>query len=596
MNINGVTIDATFAEAFPMKATWIIITAQNEKWALIAAQSMTGFATSVIMCGCEAGIDRVLDPSETPDGRPGVAVLIFAMGGKTLAKQLETRAGQCVLTSPTSALFAGIESATKIPLGKNLRYFGDGFQIGKVIAGKRYWRIPVMDGEFLAEATTGQVEAIGGGNFLVLGQSQGQVLAACEAAIEAMNKVSNVIMPFPGGVVRSGSKVGSKYAALNASTNDAFGPTLKGATKTELSPDTECVMEIVIDGLTKADIDIAMRAGIQAVCDLGAANGIKRISAGNYGGKLGPYHFHLQEIMGDKKSEVSTQKAEPAASVTTSATAKLKPMTFTLKTQPKQRVDMSPLVPANMLDKNADDITKITLQCGKQQIPVGDLFDVSGENPHDILINNSFDKLDFIGKELDGGSITVNGDVGAYLGIGMKSGNIKVNGNADIFTGCEMKKGTLEINGNVGEFLGGALPGNKMGMKGGTILVKGNVGARAGDHMRRGLILIEGNAGDYCGSRMTAGTIAVMGNTGRYVGYAMRRGTLLLWNQPQLLPSFNDCGAHTLGFLPLLFNSFKTTNSKFADNAAAFNRVQRYAGDMSEIGRGEVLVKIVKGA
>ena len=596
MNINGVTIDATFAEAFPMKATWIIITAQNEKWALIAAQSMTGFATSVIMCGCEAGIDRVLDPSETPDGRPGVAVLVFAMGGKTLAKQLETRAGQCVLTSPTSALFAGIESATKIPLGKNLRYFGDGFQIGKVIAGKRYWRIPVMDGEFLAEATTGQVEAIGGGNFLVLGQSQGQVLAACEAAIEAMNKVSNVIMPFPGGVVRSGSKVGSKYAALNASTNDAFGPTLKGATKTELSPDTECVMEIVIDGLTKADIDIAMRAGIQAVCDLGAANGIKRISAGNYGGKLGPYHFHLQEIMGDKKSEVSTQKAEPAASVTTSATAKLKPMTFTLKTQPKQRVDMSPLVPANMLDKNADDITKITLQCGKQQIPVGDLFDVSGENPHDILINNSFDKLDFIGKELDGGSITVNGDVGAYLGIGMKSGNIKVNGNADIFTGCEMKKGTLEINGNVGEFLGGALPGNKMGMKGGTILVKGNVGARAGDHMRRGLILIEGNAGDYCGSRMTAGTIAVMGNTGRYVGYAMRRGTLLLWNQPQLLPSFNDCGAHTLGFLPLLFNSFKTTNSKFADNAAAFNRVQRYAGDMSEIGRGEVLVKIVKGA
>ncbi len=235
--------------------------------------------------------------SETPDGRRGVAVMIFAMGGKGLAKQLETRAGQCVLTSPTSALFAGIESNIKIPLGKNLRYFGDGFQVGKVIGGKRYWRIPVMDGEFLAEATTGQVDAVGGGNFLVLAQSQPQALAACEAAIEVMSNVPNVIMPFPGGVVRSGSKVGSKYAALNASTNDAFCPTLKGMTNTELSPDIESVMEIVIDGLTKEDIDKAMRVGIQAVCELGAANGIKRISAGNYGGKLGPFHFHLQEIM-----------------------------------------------------------------------------------------------------------------------------------------------------------------------------------------------------------------------------------------------------------------------------------------------------------
>jgi len=294
---NGVTIDPTFAEAFPMKATRAIITAQNEKWALIAAQAMTGFATSVIACGCEAGIERTLSPEETPDGRPGVSILIFAMGGKGLAKQLETRAGQCVLTSPTSALFAGIASDLKIPLGKNLRYFGDGFQIAKVIAGKRYWRIPVMDGEFLAEATTGQVNAIGGGNFLVLAESQPQALAACEAAIDAMKKVPNVIMPFPGGVVRSGSKVGSKYKALNASTNDAFCPTLKGATETELSAEIESVMEIVIDGLTKEDIDQAMRVGMQAVCDLGSANGIQRISAGNYGGKLGPFHFHLQEIM-----------------------------------------------------------------------------------------------------------------------------------------------------------------------------------------------------------------------------------------------------------------------------------------------------------
>jgi formylmethanofuran--tetrahydromethanopterin N-formyltransferase len=297
MIINGVTIDATFAEAFGMKATRVIITAQNEKWAMISAQAMTGFATSDIACGCEAGIERTLLPSETPDGRPGVSVLIFAMGGKGLAKQLETRAGQCVLTSPTSALFAGIDEGVQIPLGKNLRYFGDGFQVSKKIAGKRYWRIPVMDGEFLTEETTGRVEAVGGGNFLVLAKSQPQALAACEAAIEEMLKIPNVIMPFPGGVVRSGSKVGSKYAALGASSNDAFCPTLKGMTKTELPADCESVMEIVIDGLTKEDIDKAMRVGIQAVCDLGTENGIQRISAGNYGGKLGPFHFHLQEIM-----------------------------------------------------------------------------------------------------------------------------------------------------------------------------------------------------------------------------------------------------------------------------------------------------------
>ena len=297
MIINGVTIDETFAEAFPMKATRLIITAHNAKWARISAQAFTGFATSVIACGCEAGIERQLDGSETPDGRPGVSILIFAMGGKGLAKQVETRSGQCVLTSPTSALFSGLESEKNMPLGQNLRYFGDGFQISKMIGGKRYWRIPVMDGEFLAQEKTGVTAAVGGGNFLVLAESQGQALAACEAAIEQMKKIPNVIMPFPGGVVRSGSKVGSKYKALNASTNDAFCPTLKGQTSSDLPAEVESVMEIVIDGLAKEDIDKAMKVGIQAVCKLGSKHGIRRISAGNYGGKLGPFHFHLQEIM-----------------------------------------------------------------------------------------------------------------------------------------------------------------------------------------------------------------------------------------------------------------------------------------------------------
>lgn len=297
MQINGVTIDETFAEAFPMKGTRVIITAQNARWARIAAESMTGFATSVIACGCEAGIERELSPEETPDGRPGFAVLLFAMGGKTLAKQLETRAGQCVLTAPTSALFSGLEGATKIALGKNLRFFGDGFQTSKKIGAKRYWRVPVMDGEFLCEETTGVAESVGGGNFLILAKSQPEALAACEVAIEAMRKVENVIMPFPGGVVRSGSKVGSKYKALNASTNDAFCPTLKGQTRSQLSQDIESVMEIVIDGLSADDIRTAMKVGIEAACALGSDHGIQRISAGNYGGKLGPFLFPLHEIL-----------------------------------------------------------------------------------------------------------------------------------------------------------------------------------------------------------------------------------------------------------------------------------------------------------
>lgn len=298
MIINGVQIDETFAEAFNMRGTRVIITAQNLKWAYHAANAMTGFATSVIGCGVEAGIEREMSESETPDGRPGVSILMFAMGSKVLMQQLETRMGQCILTCPTAAAFSGIDSDEKINLGKNLRFFGDGYQTSKLISAKRYWRVPVMDGEFLCEETTGMVRAIGGGNFLILATSQPAALAAAEAAITAMKKIPNVIMPFPGGVVRSGSKVGSKYKTMFASTNDAFCPTLKGATNTELSAEIESVMEIVIDGIGFDDIAESMRVGIQAICDLGEASGVKRISAGNYGGKLGPHHFKLHEIMG----------------------------------------------------------------------------------------------------------------------------------------------------------------------------------------------------------------------------------------------------------------------------------------------------------
>jgi formylmethanofuran--tetrahydromethanopterin N-formyltransferase len=225
-----------------------------------------------------------------------VSVLLFAVSSKELAKQVERRVGQCVLTSPTSAAYSGIDGEP-LNLGRNLRFFGDGYQMSKVIGGKRYWRVPVMDGEFLCEETTGMVRAVGGGNFLVLATGQAQALTACEAAIEAMSKVPGAIMPFPGGIVRSGSKVGSKYKALSASTNDAYCPTLRAVVDSALSPEVGAVLEIVIDGLTEADVRNAMRAGIKAVCEVGATGGIRSVSAGNYGGKLGPFHFHLREVV-----------------------------------------------------------------------------------------------------------------------------------------------------------------------------------------------------------------------------------------------------------------------------------------------------------
>ena len=267
-------------------------------------------------------------------------------------------------------------------------------------------------------------------------------------------------------------------------------------------------------------------------------------------------------------------------------------LTLTMQHRMDQRVDMSPLVCNKLEGLEPAEIAAIKLQNGKRKIRVDELFHIKGTDAQNIVIEGSFAKLDFIGKQLDGGSITIHGDVGAYLGQEMRAGTIKVHGDTGIYAACEMKNGYLEIEGNAGDFLAGALPGNKQGMKGGTVLVKGNVGERAGDHMRRGTLLIEGNAGDYCGSRMVAGTIAVMGETGQFLGYAMRRGTLLLWKQPRLSATFNDCGSHTLAFLPILFSSFKKLNSRFASESSAFNRVHRYGGDMAELGRGEVLVKI----
>jgi formylmethanofuran--tetrahydromethanopterin N-formyltransferase len=295
MNIRGVFIEDTFAEAFTMRVARLVITGRNLRWAREAALKLTGFATSVIGCKCEAGIERELAPADTPDGRPGLSVLLMTMSKDDLPKRLIERVGQTVLTCPTTACYDGLPDAPdRVGVGSALRFFGDGFQASKVIGGERFWRIPVMEGEFLVQEKFGMVKGVGGGNFLMLARSADEALAAAEAAVEAMSSRTGVILPFPGGVVRSGSKVGSRrIKSMIASTNDAFCPTLRAITRSELPDGINSVLEIVINGTDAESIAGAMRAGIDAAC----REGIVSITAGNYGGKLGPHHFHLRKIM-----------------------------------------------------------------------------------------------------------------------------------------------------------------------------------------------------------------------------------------------------------------------------------------------------------
>jgi len=272
----------------------VVITAATPEWALEAGRSMTGFATSVIGCKCEAGIERVLAPDETPDGRPGVSALLFAMDREGVGKRLVERVGQCVLTSPTAACFNGLEAEDTVDVGGQLRYFGDGYQASKVLDGQRYWRVPVMEGEFLVQERFGAVKGVAGGNLIMLGRDAESALRAAEAAARAMRRVEGVVMPFPGGIARSGSKVGSRYSALPASTNDALCPTLRGQVEhTDVPEDVEAVFEIVIDGLALEPVREAMRVGLVAAAEAGASH----VTAGNYGGNLGPHHIHLRELM-----------------------------------------------------------------------------------------------------------------------------------------------------------------------------------------------------------------------------------------------------------------------------------------------------------
>ena len=284
-----------FTEMFPMWVSRLLITADTYEWALTAGRVATGFATSIIMSPAEAGVEGV-KPEDTPDGRPGIYVQIYHTDRVMLRAQLLFRIGQCILTCPTTALFDGLRDARRrFKVGKSLSTFGDGFQKEDNIGGRRVWRIPVMEGEFIVEESLGVVRGVAGGMFLILASDRASGLKAAEAAVEAINRIAGVILPFPGGICRSGSKVGSLKYKLRASTNHLFCPTIRDQVEgTKIPEGVNSVYEIVINGLTFDSVRNALKVGIEAASRV---DGVKYITTANYGGKLGPYKLYLSEAL-----------------------------------------------------------------------------------------------------------------------------------------------------------------------------------------------------------------------------------------------------------------------------------------------------------
>jgi len=296
-NGNTCEIVDTFAEMFPLWAGRVLITADSERWALTAAATTTGFATSVIMSPAEAGIEGVVPADKTPDKRVGVSVQIYNRNRFELKNQMILRIGQCIMTCPTASAFNAMPNAKrKLKVGRSIRLFGDGFQKKGLIGNRKIWRIPVMEGEFIVEDAFGAAKAIAGGNFLILAKGKSSGLKAAEEAVKAIKgKASEVILPFPGGICRSGSKAGSLKYKLKASTSHSFCPRLKKVVPdSQLPENVNCVYEIVINGLTLEAVKRAMGEGVRAAASV---LGVIRISAGNYGGKLGPYKAFLKEVL-----------------------------------------------------------------------------------------------------------------------------------------------------------------------------------------------------------------------------------------------------------------------------------------------------------
>jgi formylmethanofuran dehydrogenase subunit C len=271
-------------------------------------------------------------------------------------------------------------------------------------------------------------------------------------------------------------------------------------------------------------------------------------------------------------------------------------LTLTLKEPPRQRVDVSALLPERLAGKSLEAVAAIELMVGNERVRTGDLFELSGdpvpsEGDAGLTVGKSCDRLDCMGQGMTRGEIAVEGDAGAYLGLGMKGGAVRISGNAGPFAASGMSGGEIRIDGDAGDYLAAAIPGDKLGMTGGVVKVDGNVGERAGDHMRRGLLLVQGGAGDYCASRMIAGSIVVLGRVGEFTGLAMKRGSVILFNPPErMLATFNDCGTHTIPFLRLFMDYIRTFGGKFEQLDRSYSRVRRFAGDQGVSGKGEILI------
>ncbi|MBR5503885.1 MAG: formylmethanofuran--tetrahydromethanopterin N-formyltransferase [Methanobrevibacter sp.] len=294
MEINGVEIKDTYAEGFGIKVTRILVTAATPRLAKIAATEATGYGTSVIGCPAEAGIDCFVPAECTPDGRPGYAIMICHAAKKALDHELMERIGMCVLTAPTAAAFNLLESEDELKTGFKLKYFGDGFEKDCCIDGRKVHSIPIMSGDFIVESTFGFKDGVAGGNFFILAKDVMAGVKAAQLAVKAISHVPGTITPFPGGMVASGSKVGSNsYKFLPASTNEKMCVTLKDQVDSDIRADADGVFEIVIDGLDEESVKKAMKAGIMAACTV---DGVLEISAGNFEGKLGSYLFNLHEL------------------------------------------------------------------------------------------------------------------------------------------------------------------------------------------------------------------------------------------------------------------------------------------------------------
>jgi formylmethanofuran--tetrahydromethanopterin N-formyltransferase len=566
MQLRGTIIEDTFAEAFRMWAARLIVTAIDPHWASVAAREVTGYAASVIGCDAEAGVERILQPHETPDGRPGVSLLFFAFDAKRLGKAVLNRTGQCLMTCPTTAVFDGMPGVTntddsaRCELASKLRFFGDGNQKSKLLDGRRYWRVPVMDGEFLCEESFGAVKAIGGGNLLICGPDQRTTLAATQRAVDAISTHREVIAPFPGGIVRSGSKVGSIYKALFASTNDEYCPHLRTKGKSKLRDGVNSVYEIVINGLSANAIAAATRAGIEAA----AGEGTIAISAGNYGGNLGKFHFKLHEIM---------QAPADAKPVATTA-APTQPGGYTLTWRGKLApIDGGFLRPDLLGGLDIDALRNTVVRIGKREAKLAEQFNIAG-SPGDTLTVRNLPPLDGIGAGMRGGTLVIEGDAGNDLGASMKGGVIRVTGSA-------------------GDRVGGPAVGSDRGMTGGEIFIDGSAGRHVGYYMRRGLIAVRGDAGPSAGYRMLAGTIIIGGSAADHPALEARRGTVLLLGDAtaatlgEHLQHQGTFAIDTVAALGLLLQKLQQSGWRIDAKQMQCN-VALHSGDRFELGKGEV--------